>query len=82
LAKYNDNVKEKGKGGGKGNDGKKKETQTCNFCGIKEHIKAKCWKKDPSQMPKKIREKREKKKSNEKAGAAVEEEHLLSFVDV
>jgi hypothetical protein len=33
-------------------------------------------------MPEKIREKRDKKKSTEKAGAAVEEEHLLLFVDM
>jgi hypothetical protein len=63
-------------------DSKKKETQTYNFCGIKGHIKDKCWKKDPSQMPEKIRVVRDKKKSTNKVGAAVEEEHLLSFVNM
>jgi hypothetical protein len=57
--------------------GKKKETQTCNFCGVKGHIKDKCWKKDPSQMPEKFQRKKTKK-----TGAAVEEEHLLSIVDI
>ncbi len=33
-------------------------------------------------MPEKIRQKRDKKKITEKAGAAVEEEHLLLFVDM
>ncbi len=37
--------------GGKGGKGKKKETCTCNFCRKKWHIKIKCWKMDPTQMP-------------------------------
>jgi hypothetical protein len=82
LAKVDDKAKEKRKGGENGKDGKKKETQTCNFCGIMGHIETKCWKKDPSQMPEKIREKRDKKKSTEIAGAAVEEGHLLSFANM
>jgi hypothetical protein len=42
LAKVDDKAKEKGIGGGKGKDGKNKDARTCNFCGIKGHIKAKC----------------------------------------
>ncbi len=42
---------------------------------MKGHIKVKCWKKDPLQSPEKY-----KGKKTKKAGAAVEEEHLLSFV--
>ncbi len=40
LAKFDDKVKEKRKGSWKGKDdkGKKKETQTCNHCGMKGHI--------------------------------------------
>jgi hypothetical protein len=44
---------------------------------MKGHIKVKCWKKDPLQIPEKY-----KGKKTEKAGAAVEEEHLLSFVNM
>ncbi len=40
-------------------------------------IEVNCWKKHPSLMPEKF-----KGKETEKAGAAVEEEHLLSFIDV
>ena len=56
LAKVDDKAKDKRKCGGKGKDGKgkKKETRTCNHCGIKGHIIDKCWKKDPSQMPEKF----------------------------
>ena len=41
LAKVKDRAKEKGKGVWKGKDenGKKKETCTCNHCGMKGHIK-------------------------------------------
>jgi hypothetical protein len=79
LTKVDDKVKEKGKVGGNRKDrkGKKKEIRTCNFCGVKGHIKDKCWKKVPSQMPEKIQRKKTKK-----AGAAVEEDHLLSVVNV
>jgi hypothetical protein len=44
---------------------------------MKGHIEVNCWKKNPSLMPEKF-----KGKKTEKAGAAVEEEHLLSFIDV
>ena len=44
------------------------------YCGMKV-LKVKCWKKDPLQSPEKY-----KGKKTKKAGAAVEEEHLLSFV--
>jgi hypothetical protein len=44
---------------------------------MKGHIKIKCWKKDPLQTPEKY-----KGKKTEKAGAAIEEEHLLLFVDM
>ncbi len=44
---------------------------------MKGHIKVKCWKKDPLQMPEKY-----KGKKTKKAGAAVEEEHLLLFADM
>jgi hypothetical protein len=44
---------------------------------MKGHIKVKCWKKDPLQTPEKY-----KGKKTKKAGAAVEEEHLLSFVNM
>ena len=79
LSIVDDKVKGKGKGSSKGKDnkGKKKETRTCNFCGLKGHIKVNCWKKDPLQMPEKF-----KGKKTKKAGVAVEEEHLLSFIDV
>jgi hypothetical protein len=79
LSKVDDKVKGKGKGSSKGKDnkGKKKENRTCNFCGLKGHIKVNFWKKDPSQIPEKFKGKKAKK-----AGVAVEEEHLLSFIDV
>jgi hypothetical protein len=44
---------------------------------MKGHIEVNCWKKNPSLMPEKF-----KGRKTEKAGAAVEEEHLLSFIDV
>jgi hypothetical protein len=44
---------------------------------MKGHIKIKCWKKDLLQMPEKY-----KGKKIEKAGAAVEEEHLLSIANM
>ncbi len=79
LSKVDDKVNGKGKGGSKGKDNKckKKETRTCNFCGLKGHIEVDCWKKDPSQIPEKF-----KGKKTKKAGVAVEEEHVLSFIDV
>jgi len=61
----------------KDNKGKKKETRTCNHCQVKGHIKVNCWKKNPSLMPEKF-----KGKKTEKAGVAVEEEVLLSCIDV
>ncbi len=67
----------------KGGKGKKKETCTCKFCEIKGHIKNKCWKKDPTQMPAHIQAAQDKKKSTtKKAGAAVKEEHFLSIMDM
>jgi hypothetical protein len=44
---------------------------------MKGHIEVNCWKKSPSLMPEKF-----KGKKTEKAGAAVEEEVLLSCIDV
>ena len=44
---------------------------------MKGHIEVNCWKKNPLQMSEKF-----KGKKTEKAGAAVEEEHLLSMVDM
>ena len=44
---------------------------------MKGHIEVNCWKKNPLQMSEKF-----KGKKTEKAGAAVEEEHLLSFINV
>jgi hypothetical protein len=44
---------------------------------MKGHIQVNCWKKHPSLMPEKF-----KGKKAEKAGAAVEEEVLLSCIDV
>ncbi len=77
--KVDEKVKGKGKDRSKEKDdkGKKKETRTCNHCGMKGHIEVNCWKKHPSLMPEKF-----KGKKTEKAGAAVEEEHLLSLIDV
>jgi hypothetical protein len=79
LLKVDKKVKGKGKDRlkEKAEKGKKKETCTCNHCGMKGHIKVNCWKKHPSLMPEKF-----KGKKMEKAGAAVEDELLLSFIDV
>ena len=44
---------------------------------MKGHIKVNCWKKNPLLMPKNF-----KGKKTEKAGGAVEEEHLLSIVGI
>jgi hypothetical protein len=77
LAKADDKTKGKKK---KGNKDKKKETQTCNHCHKKGHIETNCWEKDPSQMPKQFQERKDAK--TEKATAAVEEEHILSIVDM
>ena len=65
---------------GKKKDPKKKETCTCNHCQKKGHIEANCWQKYPSKRPEKFAKKKDAK--TEKAVAAVEEEHLLSLVDV
>jgi len=64
----------------KDTDPKKKETHTCNHCQKKGHIESNCWQKDPSEMPEKFKKKKDVK--TKKAGAAVEEGHLLSFVDM
>jgi hypothetical protein len=79
LSKVDEKNKGKGKDRLKDKDdkGKKKETRTCNHCQMKGHIKVNCWKKNPSLMPEKF-----KGKKTEKAGAAVEEEVLLSHIDV
>ena len=79
LSKVEEKVKGKGKDHSKEKDdkGKKKETRTCNHCRMKGHIEVNCWKKHPSLMPEKF-----KGKKTEKAGAAVEEEHLLSLINV
>ena len=79
LSKVDEKGKFKGKDRlkDKDNKGKKKETCTYNHCGMKGHIEVNCWKKNPSLMPEKF-----KGKKTEKAGAVVEEEHLLSFVDI
>jgi len=61
-------------------DPMKKETRMCNHCQKKGHIEDNCWQKDPSKMPEKFKKKKDAK--TEKAGAVVEEEHLLSFVDM
>ena len=71
MGKGNDRLKEKD------NKGKKKETRICDHCGMKGHIEVNFWKKIPSLMPEKFKGKKIKK-----AGVAVEEEHLLSFIDV
>jgi len=34
----------------KDDKGKKKETHTCNHCGMKGHIEVNCWKKHPSLL--------------------------------
>jgi hypothetical protein len=77
LSKVDKKVKFKGKDclKEKDNKGKKKETRTCNHCGMKGHIEVNCWKKHPLLMPEKF-----KGKKTEKDGAAVKEEHLLSMV--
>ena len=79
LSKVDEKSKHKGKDRSKEKDdkGKKKETRTCNHCQMKGHIEVNCWKKNPSLMPEKF-----KGKKTEKAGAAVEEEVLLSCIDV
>ncbi len=79
MSKVDKKGKFKGKDRSKDKDDKckKKETRTCNHCGMKGHVEVNCWKKNPSLMPEKF-----KGKKTEKAGAAVEEEHLLSFIDV
>ena len=47
LSKVDKKGKFKGKDRSKDKDdkGKKKETHTCNHCGMKGHIKVNCWKK-------------------------------------
>jgi hypothetical protein len=79
LAKTNDktkgNLKKKGD-----EDSKKKETCTCNHCQKKGLIEANCWQKDLSKMPKQYWKQDDAK--TEKETAAVEEEHLLSVVDM
>jgi len=79
LSKVDEKNKNKGKDCSKEKEdkGKKKMTCTCNHCQMKGHIKVNCWKKNPSLMPEKF-----KGKKTEKAGAAVEEEVLLSCIDV
>jgi hypothetical protein len=77
LVKANDKTKGKKK---KGDKDKKKETCICKHCQKKGHIEANCWQKDPSKMPEHLREK--KNARTKKATAAVEEEHLLSVVDM
>jgi hypothetical protein len=77
LAKADDKTKGKKK---IGNKDKKKERQTCNHCNKKGHIKANCWQKDPSQIPKQFWERKDAK--TEKATAAVKEEHILLIVDM
>ena len=79
MSKVDEKGKSKGKDRSKENDdkGEKKKTRTCNHCQMKGHIKVICWKKNASLMPEKF-----KGKKTEKAGAAVEEEILLSFIDV
>ena len=76
MSKVDKKVKFEGKDCSK-DKGKKKETHTCNHCKMKGHIEVNCWKKHPSLMPEKF-----KGKKTEKAGVAVEEEHLLSMVDI
>ncbi len=63
LSKVDDKVKGEGIGSSKGKDniGKKKETRTCNFCGLKGHIEVNCWKKDPLQIPEKSKGKKTEK---------------------
>jgi len=79
LSKVDEKSKHKGKDCSKEKDnkGKKKETSACNHCQMKGHIEVNCWKKNPSLMPEKF-----KGKKTEKAGAAVQEEVLLSCIDV
>ncbi len=65
----------------KGDKGpKKKETHTCNHCQKKGHIEINCWQKHPSKLPKLYWKKKDAK--TEKATAAVQEEHLLSVLDM
>ncbi len=77
LAKANDKTKGKKN---KGDKDKKKETCTCNHCQKTGHIEADYWQKDPSKMLEHLWKKKDAK--TEKATAAVEEEHLLSAVDL
>ncbi len=76
LSKVDKKVKSKGKDYLKDKD-KKRETRSCNHCGMKGHIEVNCQKKHPSLTAEKF-----KGKKTEKAGAAIEEEHLLSMVDI
>ncbi len=79
LEKTND--KTKGNQKKKGDkDAKKKETCTCNHCQKKRHIEVNCWQKDPSKMPELYGKKKDAK--TWKVTAAVEEENLLSVVDM
>jgi hypothetical protein len=61
-------------------DPKKKETCTCNHCQKKGHIEVNYWQKDLPKMPTLYWKKKDTK--TEKAAAAVEEENLLSVVDM
>ncbi len=79
LAKIDD--KTKGNRKKKGDkDTTKKETSTCKHCQKKGYIEVNCWQNDPSKMPKLYWKKEDAK--TEKGTAAVEEEHLLSEVDM
>ncbi len=79
LAKTNDKTKGNQKRK-EDKDPKKKETCTCNHCQKKGHIEVNCCQKDPSKIPKLDWKKKDAK--TQKAIAAVEEEHLLSVVDM
>jgi hypothetical protein len=78
LSKVDKKVKGKGKDclREKGDKGKKKETCTCNHCRMKGHSEVNCWKKKPSLIL------RNSRQETEKAGTAMKEEHLLSFVNI
>jgi hypothetical protein len=78
LVKADDKTKGKKKKGD--NDTKTETTCACNHCQKKGHIEANFWQLDPSKMPKHLWKKKDAK--TKKATAAVEEEHLLSVVDV
>ncbi len=58
----------------------KKETHIYNHCQKKGHIEVNCWQKGPLKMPDLYWKNKDAK--TEKATAAVEEEHLLSEVDM